>query len=257
VNSGNTYSIDSPDPFLTPARQSIVKSILSNTYMTQGEMGAMISGVYAEQYAVNALSQNLPNSKVGNLAQVGDILDDQLRQLDFYITIPIPETMNITKNTQTVLENFGIAVDFKSDINKPFTVTSQGEQADAIKQLNARSAMLQDGFTEMVIGHVIYAKYYAIQPFFYSNKAGKPSILMPVDFFSNPDNFKAADESKLYPEKEIVKEEYINSGYTEDELAKMTPEEIDKAEKVVVETIIKEAMIKYLKIIYHPNSGGK
>ncbi len=255
--NGQTYDISKPDPNLDTARQKIVENILLDTrnQRTAADMGRMIAGVYAELYVVSAVEKHINNGKLKDLAQVGEFLDEQIKQMDFAIQIPVDNiSKDLNKNTQKVLKEYGLVFDNKPDVTQPFDVTEQGEHAEALQKINLQPSNLSDGLNSTVIGEVIYSKYYAVQPFFYSNKGDKAKVLMPKDFFVDPKRFEVF-KSDFLPEEEVTKEEFIDSGYTEEELIAMTPEERHQASNVVIERMIKEASLKYLRVRYNPKGG--
>lgn len=255
--NGQTYDISNPDPNLDTARQKIVENILTDkrNKRTAADMGSMIAGVYAEQYVVSAVEKHINNGKLKDLAQVGEFLDDQIKQMDFAIQIPIDSISDdLNKNTQKVLKEYGFVFDNKPDVTQPFDVTEQGEHAEALQKINLQPSNLSDGLNSTIIGEVIYSKYYAVQPFFYSNKGNKAKVLMPKDFFVDPKRFEVF-KSDFLPEEEVTKEEFIDTGYTEEELIAMTPEERHQASNIVIERMIKEASLKYLRVRYNPKGG--
>lgn len=255
--NGQTYSISNPDPNLDIARQKIIENILTDkkNKRTAADMGRMIAGVYAEKYVVSAVEKHINSGKLKDLAQVGEFLDDQIKQMDFAIQIPVDSiSKDLNKNTQKVLKEYGFVFDNKPDVTQPFDVTEQGEHAEALQKINLQPDSLSDGLSSNIIGEVIYSKYYAVQPFFYSNKGNKAKVLMPKDFFVEPKRFEVF-KSDFLPEEEVTKEEFIESGYTEEELISMTPEERHQASNIVIERMIKEASLKYLRVRYNPKGG--
>lgn len=214
--------------------------------------GQEISGLYAEQSIVNLIEKNLQNKNLQSVAQLGEFLDNQIRQLDFYITLPndimdAKNWTNINKNLQQILNNYGIVFDYKPDINN-FNVTVAGVDNPLMMDLkNVQSYIANPNIanTDNLIGEILYKKYYAIQPFFYSSK-GKVQVLLPKQFFLDKRNFQLNAEREYVP----AKQDFVSNGYTEEELREFTEDERREAEIAVIEQAYQKDILKYFQIKY-------
>ena len=236
---------------LSPARQQIVNDILESKISNMAK-GQEISGLYAEQSIVNLIEKNLQNKNLQSVAQLGEFLDNQIRQLDFYITLPndimdAKNWTNINKNLQQILSNYGIVFDYKPDINN-FSVTVAGVDNPLMIDLkNVQSYIANPNVanTDNLIGEILYKKYYAIQPFFYSSK-GKVQVLLPKQFFLDKRNFQLNAEREYVP----AKQDFVSNGYTEEELREFTEDERKEAEIAVIEQAYQKDILKYFQIKY-------
>ena len=154
---------------------------------------------------------------------------------------------NINKNLQQILSNYGIVFDYKPDINN-FSVTVAGVDNPLMIDLkNVQSYIANPNVanTDNLIGEILYKKYYAIQPFFYSSK-GKVQVLLPKQFFLDKRNFQLNAEREYVP----AKQDFVSNGYTEEELREFTEDERKEAEIAVIEQAYQKDILKYFQIKY-------
>ncbi len=241
----NKQIVCTPNIELTPDRQNIVDTILQSK-KSNANKGRLISGIYAEQRMYDEIKKFLASKEEINLME----LAEQITQWDFSITIPIPDIIkksNASQNILGVLEKYGLIIDYKPDAYN-FEVTTNSEY-DISQDIWDDLDKSPKGLEKSLIERILYEKYYAFQPIFYSNK-GQQKVLLPKDFFSNPNNFGI---KLTMGQDKVEKEDYVNAGYTTEELMSFTEEERKQATTYVVEQVLKKRIKAYV-INYAKNS---
>lgn len=229
--------VSEPNIVLSKGRQDIVDSIL-NSKISNNNKAKEISGIYAEQRIFDALEKKLKDTKF----EVKE-LDKQLTQWDFNIKIPLPDSIQKStaqKNVLGVLEKYGLVIDHKPDVDN-FLVTTNKEYALDNKIWDSLE-LSEKGLDRSLIERILYEKYFAFQPIFYSNNKGQSKILLPKDFFKSIDNFSI---QRGVEKEKLTKEDFIDNGYTFDELQSFTEEERRQATRVVVEEVYKKQIKAY------------